>query len=108
MFFLNVFTKKKTHLYQTSFVISFFWGQKGETSLCCACKRGDFEMAQFLINKGANINFSLKRGVFYSPTPIVIFFSFSTFKVFEKRNMFKYFHLFLVGLEPFMYCSFGG
>ena len=29
-------------------------------------------MAQFLINKGANINFSLQRGV-YSPTPIVIF-----------------------------------
>ena len=65
----------------------YFWGggQEGETSLCHACKRGDFEMAQFLINKGANINFSLQRGVF-SPTPIVIFFSFSTFKIFEKKN----------------------
>ena len=63
-------------------------------------------MAQFLINKGANINFSLQRDV-YSPTPIVIFSFSQLSKFLKKRTQFKYFHLFLVELESFMCCSFG-
>ena len=109
--FLNVFFERfqKTNLYQSSYFFGGAGEQEGETSFCCACKRGDFEMAQFLINKGANINFSLQRGV-YSPTPIVIF-SLSQLSKFSQliseTKEISFNSLFLVGLESFMCCSFG-